>query len=276
MTLSALDRLSEAVYLARVVVPPHVRVINGKPVRVKGYSYTRRGGKKRVVVTPKALGSPSADVWKANPVRGVDFEDQRSKGPKIEVDPERMNAAMLAAGVVGGKDFKVKVRVRDQAKAGQQGVAQKLGPNEYRVVISVAPKARLEDRHLYVLNNSLVHEMRHVAQHQQDPNMGAKYVKATQTVGYHNNPYEVEARFYGRRADHTGTKDTGPSGPRLAQAVWGLLPADTELAAANEWDAEEWETTLDTLSGMTTLELQNLLANGSPIERAVAAVLLGQ
>lgn len=273
--MSAVDDLRDRIELGRVVVPPHVKVIGGKPVRVKGYSYTRRGGKKRVVIAEKA--QTSEQEWARNPVRGVDFEDQRKSGPKIEVDPARMNAALRAAGVVGGKDFRVKVRVRDQAQAGQQGVAQQIGPNSFRVVISVAPKARLENRHLYVLNNSLVHEMRHVAQHQQDPDMSAKYVHFQQTVGYANNPYEVEARAYGRLADHSGEKVIPKGlGPAQGEVVWGLLPADTEMSAPDEYDPEEWDAALDALLGLPAAELQQIMQSGSPIQQAAAEVLLGQ
>jgi len=273
--MSAIEELRDRLELGRVVVPPHMKVLGGKLVRVKGYSYTRRGGKKRVVLSDKP--APGQDVWARNPARAVDFEDQRSSpGAKVEIDPERLNAAMLAAGVVGSKNLKIKLRIRDQAKAGQQGMAQKIGPEEYRVVISVAPKARLENNHLYVLNNSLVHEMRHVAQHQEDPDMGFKYAQALKSVGYSKNPYEAEARAFGRLADHSGEKEIPAGlGPALGESVWGIVPRDTILKAG-DFDAEEFEAALEALADLSEEQLAQVMETGSPVERAAAQVLLSQ
>lgn len=67
-----------------------------------------------------------------------------------------------------------------------------------------------------------MHELRHVHQHQQDPDFSAAYLHHNHTVGYGANPYEVEARYYGRLADPTGTKDTGPAGPSRGKHIWGL------------------------------------------------------
>jgi hypothetical protein len=139
-----------------------------------------------------------------------------------------MAAALQAAGVVVGPGTRIRLRLREQAHPGQQGLAQRIGPDRYRVVIHVAPKDRLEDRHLYVLNNSLLHELRHVAQMQADPEHGAKYLHQNLTVGYEANAFEVEARYYGRLADHTGTKDTGPLGPPLGKRVWALRAGTPE------------------------------------------------
>ena len=69
---------------------------------------------------------------------------------------------------------------------------------------------------------ALLHQLRHVAQLQQTPGFEAAYVHQNATVGYADNPYEIEARFYGRLADPTGEKDTGPAGTHLGKAAWGL------------------------------------------------------
>lgn len=155
--------------------------------------------------------------------RAIEFRDDRPAGSApIRVELQAMGAALQAAGVLVGPRTRILLRLREQALPGQQGLAQRIGPDRYRVVIHVAPKDRLEDRHLYVLNNSLLHELRHVAQMQADPEHGSKYLHQNLTVGYQANAFEVEARYYGRLADHTGTKDTGPLGPAFGKQVWAL------------------------------------------------------
>lgn len=57
---------------------------------------------------------------------------------------------------------------------------------------------------------------------QQDPDHEAHYAHENATVGYAANKYEVEARYYGRLADHTVTKDTGPAGAHLGKTAWAL------------------------------------------------------
>lgn len=59
---------------------------------------------------------------------------------------------------------------------------------------------------------------------QDDPEHGAQYLHENLTVGYAKNMYELEARSFGRLADHTGEKDTGPAGPALGKKAWGLRP----------------------------------------------------
>ena len=67
-----------------------------------------------------------------------------------------------------------------------------------------------------------MHELGHVQQHQHHPNLAVEYAGDNATVGYHANPYELEARYYGRLADPTASKHTGPAGPHLGKQVWGL------------------------------------------------------
>lgn len=133
-------------------------------------------------------------------------------------------AAEIILAVVGVEitpNLVIKVTLVD-VDAKKQGVARRVGPEAFEVTISVAGKAHYEDRHHYVINNSLCHELRHVAQMQADENFAAKYAAASKKVGYGRNPYEVEARFYGRLADHTGTKNTGPAGPAMGELLWAI------------------------------------------------------
>lgn len=104
----------------------------------------------------------------------------------------------------------------------KQGMARRRADGTFHVTIGIVKKAAYEDRHHYVANNSLLHELRHVAQMQADPNFIAAYKKAIKAVGYQANPYELEARYFGRLADHTGKKDTGPAGPAMGPMVWAV------------------------------------------------------
>ncbi|MEX2621926.1 MAG: hypothetical protein WD250_17060 [Egibacteraceae bacterium] len=157
------------------------------------------------------------------PSDAVHLRDDRPSGsPPLTVDADALDAALHAAGATVGPHTEIRLRLRPQTSPGQQGSTQKVGPDAYRVVVHVAAKPALADRHLYVVNNSLVHELRHVQQHQHDPDFNAAYLHANLTVGYDANPYEVEARYYGRLADPTGHKDTGLAGPPLGKHVWGL------------------------------------------------------
>lgn len=165
-----------------------------------------------VAPAPRARGS-----------NAVDLRDDRPPGAApLEIDADGLDAALEAVGVTVAPGTEIRLRLRVQSQPGEQGSTKRIGPDTYRVVIHVAAKPTLEDRHLYVINNSLLHELRHVAQLQQDPNFEAAYAHQNLTVGYANNTYEVEARYYGRLADPSGEKDTGPAGNHLGKTVWAL------------------------------------------------------
>lgn len=162
---------------------------------------------------------------RCRPADAIDFRDDRPPtSTALTLHPEAMDVALAAAGVVVGPDTVIKLRLRPQTASDQQGQVQQLGTDSYRIVVHVADKPQLADRHLYVVNNSLLHELRHVAQMQHDPDHHAKYAQQNLTVGYQHNSYEVEARWWGRLADHTAAKPTGPAGPALGKAAWALRP----------------------------------------------------
>lgn len=153
----------------------------------------------------------------------VNLRDDRPAGAApLKVDATRLEVALDAACVTVGPQTEVRLRLRAQTHPGQQGSTKRIGPDAYRVVVCVADKPNLADRHLYVVNNSLLHELRHVHQLQQDPDFEAAYAHQNATVGYADNLYEIEARYYGRLADPTGEKDTGPAGAHLGKAAWAL------------------------------------------------------
>lgn len=134
---------------------------------------------------------------------------------------EALDIALAVTGVDLCTGETILVELRD-GEGGKQGFARRTAKG-FKVVLYVAKKNHYEDRHHYVINNSLCHELRHVAQMQAHPNFTAAYNEATLAYGYHANPYEVEARYFGRLADHTGTKDCGPAGmPALGELVWAV------------------------------------------------------
>jgi hypothetical protein len=168
----------------------------------------------------------SYTVTPAPPPRPGDAVDVRDDSPAgstpLTIDADALDAAIAAAGVTVSANTVIKLRLRPQTQPGQQGSTRRLGADQYRIVIHVAPKPAFADAHLYVINNSLLHELRHVAQMQQDPDHAAHYAHQNLTVGYASNKYEIEARHWGRLADHTGSKDTGPAGAHLGKQVWAL------------------------------------------------------
>lgn len=147
-------------------------------------------------------------------------ESRQQKSPMI-FDVEAIEVALAVVGVEITPNLQIKVRIKD-GDGNAQGLCQQLGKESFRVTVRVAKKAAYADRHHYVVNNSLLHELRHVAQMQADPQQGQKYALANKVMGYGENPYEVEARFFGRVADHTGTKATGPAGPAMGKSVWAI------------------------------------------------------
>ena len=115
----------------------------------------------------------------------VDLRDDRPAGaPPLTVDATRFDVALHAAGVTVAPHTEIRLRLRAQTHPGQQGSTKRIGPDGLRVVVHVADKPSLADRHLYVVNNSLLHELRHVAQLQQDPDFEAAYAHQNATVGY--------------------------------------------------------------------------------------------
>lgn len=137
----------------------------------------------------------------------IDFRDDREgEATPLRIDEERLNAALDAAQV-DTHGIEVRLRLRTQTDTNHQGFCKRIREGVYRVVVYVADKEAFEDRHLYVINNSLVHELRHIAQWQ---------------LGMPGD--EIDARYYGRLADHTGKKNTGKAGPALGKDVWAVLP----------------------------------------------------
>lgn len=154
----------------------------------------------------------------------VDIKDTRkasriAKAPLV-FDREAVEIAMAVCGVEVGPETCIKLRITDAAK-GQQGYARRIGPDAFLVKIRVAKKDTYTDVHTYVINNSLVHELRHVAQMQVTPGFEAAYAAETAAKGYRANAFEADAREHGRLADHTGTK-TSAAGQPMGKLLWAL------------------------------------------------------
>ena len=162
------------------------------------------------------LGTTSTDIIT---VRDARKSTRQAKHPLV-LDREALDIACAIVGVELGQGGTILVELRDAA-SGKQGFARRTRKG-FKVVLFVTKKDTYEDRHHYVINNSLCHELRHVAQMQADEDFTAKYAAATKAVGYEANPYEVDARYHGRLADHTGTKNTGTAGPAVGELVWAV------------------------------------------------------
>ena len=138
----------------------------------------------------------------------------------LVLDTEALDIACALTGVDLCTGETILIELRD-GENGKQGFARRTAKG-FKVVLYVAKKDHYEDRHHYVVNNSLAHELRHVAQMQTHPDFDMAYKVATAQYGYQANPYEVEARYFGRLADHTGTKNTGPAGKAVGDLIWAV------------------------------------------------------
>jgi len=117
----------------------------------------------------------------------ITFQDQRqSKTTQIEADLDGLYILADKAGIdLNGAD--VRIRLRDGN--GPYGFTTPLGNNTYRVVINIRYKKRyLSDDAKYVVNNTLLHELRHVTQMQGSKALSHSY----------DGWSETEARKYGR------------------------------------------------------------------------------
>lgn len=94
----------------------------------------------------------------------ITYQDQRSSGTEISVDLDVLHTLAGKAGIPDGTE----VRVRVRSENGPYGYTKQLSADTYRVVINIRnPKASLSEDARYVVNNTLLHELRHVAQGQE-------------------------------------------------------------------------------------------------------------
>ncbi len=118
----------------------------------------------------------------------ITYSDQRkSKRTGIDLDLDTLYILADKAGIPDGTE--VRVRLRDGN--GPYGFTSHLGNNTYRVVLNIRyTKLVLSEAAQYVVNNTLLHELRHVAQGQES---GWKALS-----GSYDGWSETEAREYGR------------------------------------------------------------------------------
>jgi hypothetical protein len=212
-----------------VVVPAHLRLQDGKVVQVEGYSYERAGAGPLSSLRATTVTAPAPSSLLAK----TDIEDQRKPGaPPIHLDADRFEAAATAVGIDISKVNSIKLRFRDLGQ--HQGVTQNLGGGNFRVVVGIKRKPAYEDRHLYVVNNSLVHELRHVTQMQNGNTVEYKATKQeyeaeapqhAKAGGYIK--MEAEAQMFGRLAwpGDPAKKPLGPLGQDKAhhgKTVWAI------------------------------------------------------
>lgn len=118
----------------------------------------------------------------------ITYTDQRKDTTtEISVNMDALQTLADKAGIPDGTE--VRVRLRDGN--GPYGFTSQIGANAYRVVINLRySKANLSDAAQYVVNNTLLHELRHVAQGQES---GWQALS-----GAYEGWSEKEAREYGR------------------------------------------------------------------------------
>jgi 8-oxo-dGTP pyrophosphatase MutT (NUDIX family) len=147
---------------------------------------------------------------------GLTITDHRKDKDKVplSIDGSKMMDIWFVMDKIP-EQAKVELRLLTPKHGDPYGSCQKVGPDEFIVRAYILPVDKIQsplkdgsypDDALYVINNSLVHEMKHVAQHYEHPNMSADYVAEGQKNGYDGNFYEKEAWLWGHYADHTGTK----------------------------------------------------------------------
>ncbi len=121
----------------------------------------------------------------------ITYQDQRkSQTTKIDADLDGLYILADKAGIdLNGAD--VRIRLRDEN--GPYGYTSPLGGNAFRVVINIRYKKNaLSEDAKYVVNNTLLHELRHVTQMQASAN-GEKSLSHD-----YEGWSETEAREYGR------------------------------------------------------------------------------
>jgi hypothetical protein len=156
-------------------------------------------------------------------------KDSRQTRNPLHINEEALDIALAVTEVDLNKIDLINIRITD-ANDNKQGYTRVLSSNPLTgrltllIKVRVRKQASYTDAHQYVMNNTLLHELRHVAQRQQTPNFDALYKLENSLNGYKNNVFETDAKNYGRIADHTGTKtikDMWPATP-LGQQVWAI------------------------------------------------------
>lgn len=92
----------------------------------------------------------------------ITYQDQRNtKATEINADLDALHTLAEKAGIPQGTE--VRIRLRDEN--GPYGYTKQLSPNVYRVVVNIRySKPTLSEAAQYVVNNTMLHELRHVGQ----------------------------------------------------------------------------------------------------------------
>lgn len=120
----------------------------------------------------------------------IDISDQREGDlPIIQIDRDLVEAYLGVAGVDLSGSGVVKIRIRKGRAGDPYGFTQPT-KDGYRIVINIRyHKLYLSEAASYVVSNTLLHEIRHVAQFQQ---------KGLSVSPQYDGVDEVEAREFGR------------------------------------------------------------------------------
>lgn len=300
--MRALDRVLEFASGNRVFVPAHPREVDGHLQQVDSY-WRKKGNSAKLKPAKNDLGSkplvkslgkplPKSSNYEEVPLfrvsefassKDVNFKDQRTAGGPLHLEPKQLDAVMQAVRIKKEPNLKIDLRLHTSSDS-LYGMTQKLGEAHYRVSVEVKPMDTYDkDTRLYVLNNSLVHEMRHVRQMQDGTSFQHNLTGAEEHVadpGY-GGYGEIEARLFGRIADHTGTKDLGPLKDKYGvdyqgKEVWGLLPGGyaPEATAAEAEAVGQGKSAVDQLTEKLGLKPGSLGKGGGPAHASLKGLTL--
>ena len=177
----------------------------------------------------------------------IEFRDDRTAGAPLTLDPTAWFAVCDAVGLdVTAKPMHLRVVLFDgeTSSTSRLPATIPLTPDvaplpAYEVRIACRPKDEWNDRRLYPVNNSLLHELRHVVQMHLLGMTDLDYSRQVATYGYRRCPSEVDARAHGRLAWH-GDPSEKPTaaGDHRGRDAWLLLPpsdlADVEFRRITE------------------------------------------
>ncbi|MCU0296962.1 MAG: NUDIX hydrolase [Candidatus Nanopelagicales bacterium] len=156
---------------------------------------------------------PAKPAAEESGVPGLTILDKRKdpKGSPLTYTPHRLANIYPLVGIP--EQAKVQLEIRDAKPGLPYGSTMRTGKDTFTVRINLKPlseaspgSSNYPEAALYVINNTLVHEMRHVGQHYAYPDMDKQYSAEMADKGYSGNFFEKEAWLYGHYADQTSTK----------------------------------------------------------------------
>jgi hypothetical protein len=188
-----------------------------------------------ITLVPDAEGKPASSTAATTSIKGLTITDKR-----VDKDTAPLNVDLTKFPLIYQLDgippeAEVDLRLETPHPGDPYGSTQHISGNKFIVKVFVLPLDKVQTKHepgtypddaLYVINNSLVHELRHVGQHYVYKQMDADYSKEMAEKGYKGNFYEKEAWLWGHYADATNLKGatTDYEGKVIDLPQWADMP----------------------------------------------------